>query len=149
MYNLILNYILDWCRPTQLKNSSSCLNLFRSSPCFPTMFMIFLFALFKKFSYFFTKDIPSFTFFAFFTSSFRFKCSSSTTSNIDDCNSFLIISGVFFSFVFLATPRNYKLRKVLLKPNRRFTKCCQINFTFRSWFCIPYQPMIPFGVFKI
>ena len=31
-----------------------------------------------------------------------------SVSNIDVRNSFLIISGVFFLFVFLAKPRNYK-----------------------------------------
>ena len=116
----------------QSKKSSSSLNLFRSLPCFPTIFMIFLFAPFKRFSYFFTKEIPSFTSFAFFTSSFRFKSSSSKASNIEACNSSLIISVVFFLFVFLTTPYNYKGKKVLLKPFCIFTKRCQINFNFQN-----------------
>ena len=41
--NRILKYILDRLKPAKSKNSSS-LNLLRSSPCFPTMLMIFLFA---------------------------------------------------------------------------------------------------------
>ena len=105
--NRILKYILDRLKPAKSKNSSS-LNLLRSSPCFPTMLMIFLFAPFKRFSYFCTSDIPSFKLFVFFTSSFRFAFSSSDNSRIDSCNSFLIISGVFFLFVFLAPTRNYK-----------------------------------------
>ena len=86
-YILILKYILDRLRPTQSKNSSYSLNLFRSSPCFPTMFII-LFSPFKRFSYFFTKDIRSLTSFVIFASSFRFKSCSLKTSNIDACNSF-------------------------------------------------------------
>ena len=54
------------------------------------------------------------------------------TSNIDARSSFLIISGVFFLFVFLATPRNCKLNKVLLKLFLRFTKRCKTNFYFQD-----------------
>ena len=70
LYKLILKYIFDRLKPTQSKDSSLYLNLFSNSPCFPTIFIIFLFAPFNRSSYFFTKDIPSFDSFAFFTSSF-------------------------------------------------------------------------------
>ena len=86
--NRILKHILDRFKPTQSQNSSSSLNLLRILPCFPTMLMIFSLAPFKRFSYFWTSDIPSFKLFAFFTSSFRFAFSSSETSRIHSCNSF-------------------------------------------------------------
>ena len=111
--------MFDLLSPTHLKNSSSPLNLLRSSPCLPTILMIFLLAPFKRFSYFWTRDIPSLKLFTFFMSSFSFAFSSSDASRIDSCNSFLIISGVFFLFVFLTLPRNYKWKKVL-KPFCRF-----------------------------
>ena len=44
----------------------------------------------------------------------------------------LIISGVFFLFVFLTTLCKHKKNKVLLKPFCRFTKHCQISFTFQN-----------------
>ena len=103
-----LKYMFDLLSPTHLKNSSSPLNLLRSSPCLPTILMIFLLVPFKRFSYFWTRDIPSLKLFTFFTSSFSFAFSSSDASRIDSCNSFLIISGVFFLFVFLTLTRNYK-----------------------------------------
>ena len=68
LYDLIWKYILDRLRPTRSKIYSLSLNVFNNSPCFPTMFMIFLFAPFKRSSYFFTKDIPSFSSFAFLPS---------------------------------------------------------------------------------
>ena len=112
---------MDILSATLLKNSSSSLNLLRSLPCFPTMLIIFLSATFKRFSYFCTGDIPSLKLLEFFTSSFRFAFSSPKPSRIDFCNSFLIASGVFFLFVFLTLPRNYKWKKVS-KPFCRFNK---------------------------
>ena len=98
---------------------------FEELALFPNNVDDFLLAPFKRFSYFLTSDIPSFTSFVFFTSSFRFAFSLSETSRIDACNSFLIISAFFFLFVFLMPPRYYKWKKILLKPFCRFTKRCK------------------------
>ena len=86
--NCNLMYILHQLKQMQSKNSSSSLNLLRNSPCFPTTLIIFLIAPFKRFSYFWATDIPSFKRFTCFTSSFRFAFSSSYTSRIDSCNFF-------------------------------------------------------------
>ena len=43
-----------------LKNSSLSLNLLSNSPCFPTMFMVFVFSPFRSSSYFLIKEIASF-----------------------------------------------------------------------------------------
>ena len=119
--------MLDRPRPTLSKNSLSSLKRFRILPCFPTMFIILLLVPLKRSSYFLTKGTPSFGSFAFLTSSFIRRQSSSSlqTSYIDARSSFLIISGVLFFLTFFATPRNYKLKKALLK----FTKLCKIIIT--------------------
>ena len=52
--------MLDRVRPTLSKNSSSSLKRLRSTPYFPTMFIIFLFAPFKRSSHNLTKAMPSF-----------------------------------------------------------------------------------------
>ena len=85
-------------------------------PVFKLCLWSFCLVLSKDF-HFFIKHVPSFCSFAFFTSLFICKYSSSSfeTSNIDARSSFLIIMGVFFLFILLATPRNYKVRNVFVK----------------------------------
>ena len=101
--NRTLKYIFELLSPTVLKKSSSSLSLLRSSPCLPKILMTFLLASFKRFLCLWNSDIPSFKLLTFFTSSFRFAFSFSDASN-----SFLIISFVFFLFVFLTLSPNYK-----------------------------------------
>ena len=67
---LILKYMLDRLKPTLSKSSSLSLNLSSNFPYFLTIFIIFLFVLFKRSSYFFISGIQSFGSFAFFISSF-------------------------------------------------------------------------------
>ena len=133
MYNLILKYILDRLRPTQSKKSSSSLNFFNNSPCFLTIFMIFLFAPFKRFHIFLLNIYHR-------SASLHFLLLCSFTNHLLLHKLLVLMQEVlfwsfgvfFFLFVFLGTMRNYKLKKILLKPFCRFTKRCQTNFVFQN-----------------
>ena len=126
MYKPVLKYVLNRLRPTRSKNSSVSINYFSNSPCFMTVLIIFPFASFKR-STFLLKiyRLAAPSRFLLPHSCVNSPLLDSKTSNIDATSSCLIISGVPFIFVFLAAPHSYKLKKVLLKPNSRFTKRCK------------------------